>query len=34
MDADGKLLKEWDGFPDGNAGEFVQQISKVRHGEK
>lgn len=34
LDADGKLLKEWDGFPDGNAGEFVQQISKVRHGEK
>ncbi len=34
LDADGKLLKEWDGFPGGNADEFVQQISKVKHGEK
>ena len=34
LDAEGKLLKEWDGYPEGSAGEFVQQINKIDHGGK
>lgn len=31
LDAEGKVLKEWEGFPDVNPEVFVSQISAIQH---
>ncbi len=32
LDADGKVLKTWDGFPDEDAAQLAVQINNIRNG--
>ena len=34
LDEDGKIIKEWDGYPKETADQFVEQINKVSVGRK
>ncbi len=34
LDADGKVLKSWDGFPDEDAAQFAADITNIRNGDK
>jgi len=31
FDADGKMVKEWDGFPGEDANKFIEQIKSLEH---
>ncbi len=31
LDADGNVLKTWDGFPDEDAAQFVAEVNSIRH---
>jgi thioredoxin-related protein len=32
MDANGKVIKEWDGFPKGSTDEFIQDVKEAING--
>lgn len=34
LDADGNVLKSWDGFPDEDATQFTAEINNIRNGNK
>ncbi len=34
LDADGNILKAWDGFPDEDAAQFAAEINNIRNGSR
>ena len=34
VDGHGKVLKDWDGYPEGGAGQFISEISNIVDGSR